>query len=299
MTKGLANYRKKEALEAYLFLLPALLIFIVLVLLPLIFSAYIAFTDWEFTTGIKGIKWIGIANFRKLDSDRNFIFALKNTFLYTIACVPLTLAISLFFAYELNSRVYAPKVFRTIVFIPYISNMVALALLFRCLFRSNGIVNSLLVNTFGLSEGLKWLSSNDLNKIPIILLSTWSSIGYSMIVYIAALQDIPESLYEAASIDGASARQSFFHITLPMVSPTTFYLMIIRMIAVFKIFTSVHVITGDNVARGNVSLVVKIYQDAFGNYKFGYASAEAWILFVIIFAFTLIQFWGKKKWVHN
>lgn len=293
------NYRKKEVIQAFLFLMPALLIFVVLVLGPVLFSTYIAFTNWKFTTGLKGIKWTGISNFQKLGSDKNFIFALKNTFIYTITCVPLTIFISLFLAYQLNGRVYGSKLWRTMVFVPYISNMVALALLFRCLFRSNGIINSFLINTLGYKEGLQWLSSNSLNKIPVILLSTWSSIGYSMIVYIAALQDIPESLYEAASIDGATSKKCFWHITLPLVSPTTFYLMIIRMIAVFKIFTSVNVLTGDNVARGNISLVVKIYQDAFGNYKFGYASAEAWVLFVIIFAFTLIQFWGKKKWVHN
>ena len=143
------------------------------------------------------------------------------------------------------------------------------------------------------------MSSNSLNKIPVILLSTWASIGYSLIVYIAAMQGISQSLYEAAQIDGANSRQVFWRITVPLISPTTFFLVIIRMIAVFKLFTSVNVLSGHNIARGNVSLVLKIYQDAFGSYKFGYASAEAWILFVIIFAFTLLQFWAKKKWVFE
>lgn len=295
----LSKTARKEAAQAYLFLGPALLIFFVLVLLPVLFSGYLAFTNWDFTSGLKGIKWIGLKNFVKLKTDKNFNFALKNTFIYTLTSVPLTLLISLMFAYFLNGRVFLQKIMRTFVFIPYISNMVALALLFRCLFRSDGIINSMLVNTFGMKEGLKWMSSNDLNKIPIILLSTWAAIGYSMIVYMAAMQGISESLYEAAAIDGASPRQIFWRITVPLISPTTFFLMIIRMIAVFKIFTSVKVMSGHVSSRGNISLIVKIYDDAFGNYKFGYASAEAWVLFIIIFAATLLQFWGKKRWVNE
>ncbi len=295
----LSKTARKEAAQAYLFLGPALLIFLVLVLLPVLFSGYLAFTNWDFTSGLKGIKWIGLKNFVKLKTDKNFNFALKNTFIYTLTSVPLTLLISLMFAYFLNGRVFLQKIMRTFVFIPYISNMVALALLFRCLFRSDGIINSMLVNTFGMKEGLKWMSSNDLNKIPIILLSTWAAIGYSMIVYMAAMQGISESLYEAAAIDGASPRQIFWRITVPLISPTTFFLMIIRMIAVFKIFTSVKVMSGHVSSRGNISLIVKIYDDAFGNYKFGYASAEAWVLFIIIFAATLLQFWGKKRWVNE
>lgn len=290
---------RKEAAQAYLFLGPALLIFLVLVLLPVLFSGYLAFTNWNFTSGLQGIEWIGLKNFAKLRTDKNFNFALQNTFIYTLTSVPLTLLISLLFAYYLNGRVFFQRAMRTFVFIPYISNMVALALLFRCLFRSDGIINSMLVNTFGMKEGLKWMSSNDLNKIPVILLSTWASIGYSMIVYMAAMQGISESLFEAATIDGASAGQVFWRVTVPLISPTTFFLMIIRMIAVFKIFTSVSVLTGDVIARGNISLILKIYKDAFGNYKFGYASAEAWVLFIIIFSATLLQFWGKKKWVNE
>ena len=290
---------RREAAQAYIFLGPSLLIFLVLVLLPVLFSGYLAFTNWDFASGFKGIQWVGFKNFIKLKTDRNFNFALQNTFIYTVASVPLTLLISLMFAYFLNGKVFFQKVMRTFVFIPYISNMVALALLFRCLFRSDGIINSMLTQTFGMKEGLKWMSSNDLNKIPIILLSTWASIGYSMVVYMAAMQGVSESLYEAAAIDGASSRQTFWHITVPLISPTTFFLMIIRMIAVFKIFTSVKVMSGHVTSRGNVSLIVKIYDDAFGNYKFGYASAEAWVLFVIIFAATLLQFWVKKKWVYD
>ncbi len=299
MGKPLSISARKEATQAYLFLAPALIVFLVLILFPVLFSAFLSFTSWKFTDGFEGIKWVGVDNFAKLISDRNFNYALKNTFIYAFTGVPLTLLISLMLAFYLNGKVYGQKVMRAFIFIPHISNMVALALLFRCLFRSDGIINSFLTNTFGLTEELQWLSSNSLNKIPVILLSTWSSIGYSMIVYIAAMQSISESLYEAASIDGATQRQCFWRITVPLISPTTFFLMIIRMIAVFKIFTSVNVLTGDNVARGNISLIVKIHADAFGNYKFGYASAEAWVLFAIIFAATLLQFWGKKKWVNE
>jgi len=299
MAHKMSKRARIEEAQAFIFLGPALIIFLFLVIGPLLFSGFLAFTNWKFTSGLKGIEWIGTANFTKLFKDRSFIYALKNTFTYTITCVPLSVLLALFLAHALNGRVFFQKTLRTCIFIPYISNMVALALLFRCLFRSDGIINSILINNFGFAEGLSWMSSNSLNKIPVILLSTWASIGYSLIVYIAAMQGISQSLYEAAQIDGANSRQVFWRITVPLISPTTFFLVIIRMIAVFKLFTSVNVLSGHNIARGNVSLVLKIYQDAFGSYKFGYASAEAWILFVIIFAFTLLQFWAKKKWVFE
>ena len=126
----------------------------------------------------------------------------------------------------------------------------------------------------------------------------WTSIGYELVVYMAAIQNISPSLYEAAEIDGANSFTKFIKITVPLISPTTFYLVIVRLIATFKLFTAVNIMTFGTPARANTTIVTRIYEEAFNNYKFGYASAEAWVLVLIILAITALQFWGQKKWVH-
>ena len=176
--------------------------------------------------------------------------------------------------------------------------MVALAAVFKFMFRDDGIINNVLLNVFHLQEVPRWLSNSELNKIPIILILIWTAVGYELIVYMDALQNVPKELYEAGKLDGATGFKQFVHITFPMISPTTFYLVVVRMIAAFKVFSAINIITLGTATRGNTSLVVEIYQDAFQSYKFGYASAEAVVLFAIILAITLFNFWGQKKWVH-
>ena len=290
---------KRETITAYLFLAPALIIFIALVLFPVLFSGFLSFAEWNFLSGIDGIKMVGMDNFRRLFNDRLFNFALRNTFVYTITTVPVTLLLSLTLAYALNRQIFLKKTLRLMYFTPFISSTVALAAVFKYLFReTNGPINAILGGVFGVENLPRWLSDSNLNRIPIIMLLIWTGIGFQLLIYMAALQDIDKSLYEAADIDGASEFKKFLKITVPMISPTTFYLTIVRMIAVFKVFTSVNVITYGTAARSNTSMVVRIYAEAFGSYKFGYASAMAWILFLIILAATLVQFWGQKRWVH-
>jgi len=291
--------RKRETATAYLFLAPALIVFVALVLFPVLFSGFLSFTEWNFLSGISGIKIVGLKNFRDLFKDRYFVYALRNTFIYTVSTVPVTIALSLGLAFALNKQRVLKRTLRLMYFVPYLSSTVALAAVFKYLFREkDGPINMILGSVFGLENLPRWLSDSSLNRIPIILLLIWTGIGYQLLIYMAALQDIPESLYEAAEIDGASEVQKFFRITVPMISPATFYLVVIRMIAVFKVFTSVNVITYGTGARSNTSMVVRIYAEAFGSYKFGYASAAAWVLFAIILGATLLQFWGQKRWVH-
>jgi len=290
--------RKRETITAYLFLAPAIIIFVALVLFPVLFSGFLSFTEWNFLSGIEGIKMVGLNNFRRLQNDRMFHYALKNTFFYTIATVPATLLLSLTLAYALNRQRVLKKTLRLMYFTPFISSTVALAAVFKYLFREKDGPINMLLSRFGMETLPRWLSDSSLNRIPIVLLLIWTGIGFQLLIYMAALQDIDKSLYESADIDGASEFQKFIKITVPLISPTTFYLMIVRMIAVFKVFTSVNVITYGTAARSNTSMVVRIYTEAFGSYKFGYASALAWVLFAIILAATLLQFWGQKRWVH-
>jgi multiple sugar transport system permease protein len=169
---------------------------------------------------------------------------------------------------------------------------------FKFLFREDGIVNNVLLSLNLTSEAIKWSVDPAVSKIPIILLSIWSSLGYILIIYMAAIENVPRSLYEAATIDGASTFTQFMKITVPLISPTTFYLIIVRMIAVFKIFSSVNVFTMGSSITSNTSIVQEIYSSAFSQYEHGYASAQSVVLLAIILIITAIQFWGQKKWVH-
>lgn len=289
----------KETLTGYAFVAPALIVFAVLIAFPLIASILLSFTEWNFLSGIKNIKWVGLSNFANLLQDKRFVWGVKNTFIYAITTVPISIAIALVLAYVLNSdRVYGKKILRLCFFIPYISSSVALAAVFKAMFRENGAINMILTEIFGMSHGLSWFSDFSLNKIPIIIFVIWSHIGFELIVYMAALQNVPKSLYEAADLDGASSFKKFWNITFPMISPTTFYLVIVQFITCFKIFTAINVMNYGDTAYSNTSIVVEVYENAFTNYKFGYASAEALVLFAIIILVTAINFWGQKKWVH-
>lgn len=203
--------------------------------------------------------------------------------------------ISLLLAYMLNNKVYLKKLNRTFIFIPYICSMVALAAVFRFLFREDGPINALLLGLHIIDQPLKWLNTTSLLKIPVICVMIYASIGYNLIVYMAALQNVPNELYEAATMDGAREFTRFIKITVPMISPTTFYLLIVRLIAAFKAFSALNIM---GVSKSAPSLVTEIYSNAFSSYKFGYASAESWVLVAIILVVTLFQMWGQKKWVH-
>ncbi|WP_215696333.1 sugar ABC transporter permease [Clostridium sp. MCC353] len=290
--------KKKENLMGYAFIAPALIAFLTLVAFPFFFSIFLSFTEWNFLSGLDGIKWVGLENFKDLGKDRLFKQAMINTFVYSVTTVPVSIIIALVLAYSLNGRVFFKRTLRLCFFIPYISSAVALAAVFKFLFREEGVINTVLMNLHMVSQPIKWLTDSSLCRYPIIILLIWSAIGYELIIYMAAIQNVPVNLYEASEIDGASSWQKFWKITFPMISPTTFYLVIVRLIASFKVFSAINIMTTGTSAKGNTSMVTVIYSDAFGSYKFGYASAEAVVLFAIILAVTLFNFWGQKKWVH-
>ncbi len=288
----------KDTLAGYLFLLPTIIIFLCLVLLPMLSSFALSFTKWNFISGLSGIKFVGFDNFIKLANDTYFLSAIKNTVIYTITTVPITIVIALGLAYILNGNIYMKKTLRMAFFIPYVCSSVAVAVVFKMLFREDGPTNMVLKYIFMFEDLPRWFSDGSINKIPIILFVIWTSIGYGLIIYMAALQNISSSLYEAADIDGANSWKVFTKITVPLISPTTFYLLIIRLIAVFKLFTSINVMTYSQITKDNTSIVSRVVEEAFTHYNFGYASAESLILFIIIMAITIFNFIGQKKWVH-
>lgn len=294
----------KENLTGYAFVSPALIAYLLLIAFPFFLTLILSFTEFNFLKVRslaklgKYIDFIGLDNFRDILSDRRFLQSIKNTFIYAFTTVPASIVLGLVLAYVLNGKVYIKKLLRLAFFVPYISSIVALGAVFKFLFREDGLVNTFLSRIGWITEPIKWTVDPRVTKVPIILLVIWTSLGYVLIIYMAALQNVPRSLYEAATIDGASGFQQFLKITLPMVSPTTFYLLTVRLIAIFKIFGSVNVFTMGSSITSNTSIVQEIYSTAFSSYQHGYASAQSVVLLLIILFFTAINFAGQKKWVH-
>ena len=288
------NYRKEEKKWALFFVAPYLIGLLVFWLGPVISSFLISFTDWEL---VGSPVWIGFQNYQHLLSDELFIKSMVNTAYYTVLSVPLKLILSLLLAIAVNQKLKGVVVFRTAFFLPHISSMVAVALLWTWIYNTQyGLLNYFL-GLFGI-PAQNWLGNPKLAMPALVVMSVWKGLGYNMMIWLAALQGIPEDLYEAARIDGANKWQQFKNITVPLLSPTTFLLLILGLIGSFQVFEQSYVMTKGGPAHATYTIVLYIYSNAFEWLKMGYASAMAYILALIIFALTIIQLKYQKKWVH-
>lgn len=297
LTRRRRKYQDNAA--AFLFLLPCMLGFILFMVIPVLASLGISFTEWNFLGGLKSMKWAGFDNFAKLISGRDAWFRVSfwNTLIFAAVTVPIGLVLGLLLASVLNRGVYGSSVFRFIVFIPYISSIVASLIVWQVVFQpSYGPINSLL-QSIGISNPPKWFVSVQWAFPLIMLFQIWQTLGYNIIVFYAGLKNISPDLYEAATMDGATAAQKFRHITVPMISPTTFFLSTMGLISSFKVFDAIKVATNGGPGKSTSVAAFYIYREAFENYRMGTASAAAWILFVIIFVITMIQLYGQRKWV--
>lgn len=282
-------------LVAYSFILPNLLGFAVFTLVPIVFSLGLAFMSWD---GANRISWAGLHNFRKLSDDRTFNIALKNTLWYVGGTVPLTMVCSLGLAVLLNQPIRGRNIFRTIYFFPYVASLVAVAVVWNMLFfPSAGPVNELL-RALGVENPPRWSASVDWAMPTVIMASIWRGMGYYMVIYLAALQGIPSILYESAKIDGANAWQRFRYITVPMLTPATFFISIMLTISSFKVFDLILVMTNGGPGRATNVLVIHTYNTAFRQFKFGYSSAIAMVLFALVMGITIIQFYMERRWVE-
>ena len=288
----------RRNLIAYSFIAPNFIGFMVFTLVPLIFALVLSFLDWD---GANPIKFIGLSNFTELARDSIFITALKNTAIYTTAVVPLTIVASLGLALLLNQGMRGRNFFRTVTFFPYVASLVAVAAVWNFIFNpSFGPVNSLLNAITGIPyENLPhWAASKDTAMLTVVLFSVWKNMGYYMIIYLAGLQGVNLELYEAASIDGAGSWQKFRNVTIPQLGPTTFFVLMILIINSFKVYDIFITMFagGDNqLTNATRVMVYQIYNTAFRSLRYGYASAMALVLFVIVLGVTLIQFRGEKK----
>ena len=284
----------KNMAMAYLFLLPNLVGFLIFTLIPIVCSMGLSFMEWD---SANPMVFVGFENFKRLWTDDTFKISLWNTVYYSVFTVPLTMAAALGLAIILNQKMKGINIFRTIFFFPHVASLVAIAVVWNLLFHPTlGPVNNIL-RFLGIANPPGWTSSVDWAMPVIIIVSIWKSMGYYMILYLSGLQAIPRELYEAAKVDGANSFQRFKSITLPMLTPTTFFVSIMLTIACFKIFDLVSVMTNGGPGRATNVLVFNIYNTAFINYEFGYASAISMILFIIVLAITIVQFRAEKKWV--
>ncbi|WP_135556753.1 carbohydrate ABC transporter permease [Paenibacillus cymbidii] len=288
---------KKEAAAGWLFLSPSLLGYGMFMLFPIVFSLVLSFSDWDLVSGLRHIRLVGLDNFRALFSDGLFYHSLRNNGIYTIVVVPVTMAVALVLAMALNSKVYMKGPLRLVYFMPYITTIVAASVVWMALLHpSQGPLTQFLLSV-GVDNPPKWLGSTTWALPSLMMMMIWNGLGYDLIIYMAGLQGISKDLYEAAEVDGASGVRKFFSITLPLLSPTTFFLFITRIIHSFEIFGPVNIMTQGGPGDSTSVLVHYIYVTSFRFYKFGYGSAIAWVLFAIIFIITLIQWRQQKKWV--
>ncbi|HEX2144974.1 MAG TPA: sugar ABC transporter permease, partial [Glycomyces sp.] len=287
---------KKEAFYFWLFISPWLIGFVGFLLGPMIASVYISLTEWDSFTPPE---WVGLDNYAQaLTDDPVFWKALWNTFYYALISVPLGLIVGVWLANLLNKRVRGRKLFRTFIYLPTLVPLVATAMVFKMVLAPSGPLNDLL-GWFGI-DGPQWLLSETWIKPALIILSVWGA-GAATVLLLSAMNGIPRELYEAAEIDGASPWRQFWSVTFPQITPIIFFNLIMGLIGAFQIFSQVYILAPNQNVGGpdNASqmMVTLLFQEAFSFYHFGYASAVAWLLFLVIMVFTLIAFRTARKWV--
>ncbi|TJY41573.1 sugar ABC transporter permease [Cohnella pontilimi] len=288
---------RKENLAGYLFVAPMLIGLIVLTIIPTLLTLILSFTDWSFIAGIDKIKFVGFKNYIKLFDDNVFRISLKNN-LIMLFVVPVQMILALILAVIVDRVVFFKNFFKVIFFLPYISSIVAVAIVFQLLFHpSYGPINKFLM-AVGVKNPPLWLADIHYALPSIMIILVWVGIGFCMIVYLAALQSIPRDLYESADIDGAGVWTRFMRITLPLVSPTTFFLLVTGIISTFKSFDIIKVLTEGKPAYSTSVVTYHLYTKAFDELKTGYASSIAWFLLGCVLLITLFQLYGQKKWVN-
>jgi multiple sugar transport system permease protein len=287
--------RDREDVAAAMFLAPSVVGFLIFTAFPVLAAIALAFYDYDL---LLGREFNGLENFRDLLHDDVFRAAFLNTVYFTLGSVPLSVALGLGAALLVNQALRGITIFRTIYLLPYVTVTVAVALVWRWIYLPDvGLFNTVL-GWFGI-DGPNWLTSRTWALPALIIMSVWKSFGYNMVIFLAGLQAIPQHLYDAAKVDGATAWRRFLHVTLPMLSPTTLFVVVISVIGSFQVFDQALVMTNGGPGTSTTTLVLYIYKAGFQSYKMGYASAIALVLFVIVALFTALQFSLQRRWVYQ
>lgn len=289
---------KKKTLKqdnvAYLFLLPSMIGVLLFSLGPLLMSLFFSLTDWNFARGFGNWNFVWFDNFKELFKDKWFLDALKNTFLITLVTVPIGLILSMIIAALIDNfcSTKLGNILRVSMYMPHICNIVASSAVWMALLSAYGPF-TLMVKALGWEDPPKWLASYDWALPALMLVMIWAGLGYKIYIYSASMASMPRDLFESAELDGANKIQQFIHITIPQLKPTTFFLTITSIISSFKVFGYTNIMTQGGPGSSTYTLVYYIYTAAFKYYKFGYASAIAVVLFLILLVVTIIQ------WNHN
>jgi multiple sugar transport system permease protein len=283
-----------DNMVGYLFVAPLILGLIIFTYGPVLAAFFLSFTKGDY---ISTPKWIGVDNYTALLKDKLFWQSLRNTLYYVAGVVPAGMVLSLLLALAMNQKLRGIVFFRSIFFLPTISSSVAISLMWLWIYNPEFGVMNFLLDQVGI-KGPTWLSSPAWAMPAVVVMAVWRGLGYNMLIYLAGLQGIPEVYYEAASIDGAGAWAKFWNITLPLLSPTTFMLLILGLIGAFQVFEYTYVMTQGGPVYATLTMVLYVFNNAFRDFEMGYASALAYVLFFILLALTIIQFRMQRRWVH-
>jgi multiple sugar transport system permease protein len=274
--------------SAYGFLAPGLILFSIFTVFALGFAFYLTFREWNILEPEK--PFIGLQNYQDLVHDKDFGRSIINTAYFTGASVPLGMLVGLCVALLLNQPIRGRGILRTLYFLPTVTPFVVAAIIWKWLYNGDfGLFNYYLLKTHLITQPLVWLSDKNLAMPAVVLMSVWTSVGFSMVVYLAALQAIPNDLYEAARIDGAGAWARLRYVTWPMLRPSTLFLMVMGIIGSFQVFTQIYIMTSGGPLNRTTTMVYYIYEAAFKFYEMGYASTLAYALFLMLLVFTALQ----------
>jgi multiple sugar transport system permease protein len=281
----------RDGTWAVLLLLPNIIGFLAFTLIPVIASFVLSFTTWDM---LSPIKWIGISNYTDLLHDPTFIKVFWNTIYFAGVSVPLGIVCSLLLAVALDQGANFKKFYRAAYFLPVVSSMVAVAVVWQFIYNPEYGLFNYFLSLLGI-KGPNWLTSTVWAMPAVIITSVWKNVGFNMLIFLAGLQGISNDYYEAAELDGANLRQKFFYITIPLLSPTTFFVTVMSFIGSFQVFDTVFLMTQGGPARSTSVIVHYLYENAFKYFNMGYASAMAYVLFFMVFLITMIQLWRQRK----
>jgi len=293
---GKNKYKKGDFLSAFLFLSPTLVIFTAFILFPVFFSFYLSFHSWNMFSG--DTTFIGLENYTRMFQSYEFWQVLGNTAIYTIGTIPINMALSLWVAQILNKKLAGRRFLRTAFFAPVIISPVAAAVIWRWMYDPNfGLINYS-ISFLGM-DSVNWLNEPTAAMFALIIMGVWKTFGINMVLFSAGLQGIPNNYYEAAELDGAGKWAKFWHITIPMLAPTTFFILIMSMISSFQVFDIVYVLTSGGPMGSTKVLVFYVYEYAFKFFEMGYASAISYFLFAVLFILTMLQVKYLKSKVYG
>ena len=289
--KKIAEKFNNEKAAGKILIMPALLGTFIFIVIPVFFSFYLSFCNWDL---LSSIKFVGFENYKELMLSPAFAMILKNTFIFALSTAVIALIIPLILAALINNKIRGSEFFKTAYFLPFVTPMIVVAMVWEWIFDpSNGLLNYLL------KTHINWLYEPKTAMIALIIVSSWKLIGYNMVIFLSGFSTINQNIFESAKIDGANPFQIFFRLTLPLLTPTIFFVMVITTISSFQVFDLIYLMTKGGPMESTNVLVYWIYKNAFEFFNIGQASAGAYILFLIILLLTVIQWKTRKKWVFN